>query len=178
MNLPPAPPNAKHCPDFPGYAVTTTGDVYSCWRTNSGLGKLWKKRKTHWVATREGGVRYEQITLSVKQKPFVTFTHRLVLLTYRGPCPTGCESRHLDGDSLNNDLKNLMWGTKIENSDDKRQHGTLQAGARNGQAKLTEKDVAAIRRLRSTHTLSELATRFRVSRSQIKRIVYNKSWKS
>src|ERR1700688_3800773 len=46
--------------------------------------------------------------------------HRLVLLAFKGPCPEGHETRHLDGNHSNNKLKNLTWGTPTENHDDKR----------------------------------------------------------
>lgn len=50
--------------------------------------------------------------------------HRVVLSAFVGPCPTGMEARHLDGDPSNNSLKNLCWGTAIENWRDRYDHGT------------------------------------------------------
>ena len=41
--------------------------------------------------------------------------HRLVALTFQGPCPQGQEVRHLDGDPLNNCADNLAYGTRTEN---------------------------------------------------------------
>ena len=50
--------------------------------------------------------------------------HQLVLLTFRGKCPQGYESRHLNGDKLDNRLINLRWGTPQENHADRILHGT------------------------------------------------------
>ena len=40
---------------------------------------------------------------------------RLVALAFLGPTPAGMEIRHLDGDSANNVLTNLVYGTHGEN---------------------------------------------------------------
>ena len=53
--------------------------------------------------------------------------HRLVLETFRGPCPPGQEARHLNGDPLDNRLVNLEWGTKAENTEDQFTHGRPRA---------------------------------------------------
>lgn len=43
------------------------------------------------------------------------FVHRLVLTAFRGPCPTGKEGCHNDGDHTNNQLRNLRWDTHRNN---------------------------------------------------------------
>lgn len=43
------------------------------------------------------------------------WVHRLVLAAFVGPCPSGQEVRHLDGDPANNKLENLAYGTRSEN---------------------------------------------------------------
>jgi len=49
--------------------------------------------------------------------------HRLVLLTFVGPPPEGCEGCHNDGNPANNDLTNLRWGTRSDNLYDRVRHG-------------------------------------------------------
>ena len=44
--------------------------------------------------------------------------HHLVLEAFVGPCPPGMEARHADDDPSNNNLSNLSWGTRGENSGD------------------------------------------------------------
>lgn len=51
-------------------------------------------------------------------------THRLVLLAFVGPLPEGLHSRHLNGNSMDNRLANLAYGTVSENAMDKLRHGT------------------------------------------------------
>jgi hypothetical protein len=52
--------------------------------------------------------------------------HRLVLEAFVGPCPIGMQCRHFpDPNPANCNLKNLQWGTPMENTEDKRVHGTL-----------------------------------------------------
>jgi hypothetical protein len=71
------------------------------------------------------------------------------LEAFVGPCPSGQEAAHLDGDPANNRLDNLAWKTPVENMGDQEKHQTLNWGERHGGAKLTEADVIAIRQLRS-----------------------------
>jgi len=170
MVTPKIPANLRHCPSYPGYAVAKNGSVWTSLRRG-----IWQRRKTSIVETPRG--RYEQITLRLNKRYKTVFVHRLILETFRGPCPKGHESRHLNGNSIDNRSSNLQWGTRQQNSDDKRKHGTMQAGEKNGQAKLTANQVSEIRKLRSSTTIDDLAMRFKMSRSQIKRIVYGISWK-
>lgn len=44
--------------------------------------------------------------------------HALILETFVGPCPPGREALHRDDDPSNNNLSNLSWGTRSENSYD------------------------------------------------------------
>lgn len=50
--------------------------------------------------------------------------HRLVLEAFEGPRPEGMQGCHNDGDSQNNDLINLRWGTPSSNIMDTVIHGT------------------------------------------------------
>jgi hypothetical protein len=50
--------------------------------------------------------------------------HRVVLSAFVGPCPSGKEGRHLDGNPLNPNLENLCWSSHKENISDKKIHGT------------------------------------------------------
>jgi len=53
--------------------------------------------------------------------------HRLVLETFIGKRPKGMVCRHLDGNSCNNKLSNLKWGTQKENIADAFKHGRLNS---------------------------------------------------
>lgn len=73
--------------------------------------------------TKPGGPQYWRVYIPapVARSRYV---HRLVLEAFVGPCPPGMECRHLNGDSGDNHLRNLQWGTPSENQFDKVRHGT------------------------------------------------------
>lgn len=56
--------------------------------------------------------------------------HHLVLETFVGARPPAQQGRHLNGDKLDARLTNLAWGTRAENADDMRHHGTHYLGSR------------------------------------------------
>ncbi len=94
--------------------------------------------------------------------------HRLVLGAFRGPCPAGCEGSHLDGDSGNNILENLVWETPLANSRRRHDHGTTQYGEQNPSSKLTDRQVDEIRES-SVQTMI-LAERLGVSKTTVREI--------
>lgn len=49
--------------------------------------------------------------------------HRIILLTFTGPCPPGMEVRHLNGIPDDNRLVNLVYGTHRENMLDINRYG-------------------------------------------------------
>ena len=50
--------------------------------------------------------------------------HILVALAFHGPRPEDMETRHLNGDQVDNRAANLRYGTHSENEQDKLAHGT------------------------------------------------------
>ncbi len=67
----------------------------------------------------------------------------------------GVVVRHLNGNSLDNRLENLAWGTVQDNENDKRLHGRVTFGIKHPLHKLTDEAVRDIRG--STLTRSQLA---------------------
>jgi hypothetical protein len=63
--------------------------------------------------------------------------HKLVLIAFIGPAPEKHECRHLNGVPSDNRLANLTWGTRGENTQDKKWHG--------GNGKLTVEQVKTIK---------------------------------
>lgn len=86
------------------------------------------------------------------------YLHRLVLLTFVGPPPTPAhQARHIrNNDKHDCRLSNLAWGSAQENMEDKGRHGTLLAGDTSPMMKVTDNQVAALRRKASD--LSALGT--------------------
>lgn len=50
--------------------------------------------------------------------------HRVVLEGFVGPCPSGMQGCHWDGDPTNNTVSNLRWDTPKANQQDAIRHGT------------------------------------------------------
>lgn len=73
--------------------------------------------------------------------------HRLVAAGYLPDAPTlAHQVRHLDGNPLNRDWRNLAWGTAAENAADRTAHGRAHAVTNPRRAmKLSVSDVTAIR---------------------------------
>ena len=71
--------------------------------------------------------------------------HRIVALTYHGPCPAGMQVRHLDGNRANNVPSNLAYGTGKENCADRVLHGTAPRGERSARAKYSTGTVALLK---------------------------------
>lgn len=55
--------------------------------------------------------------------PTTKMVHRLVAWTFLGPRPKHLEIRHLDDHKLNNQLTNLVYGTRSENKQDSVRNG-------------------------------------------------------
>lgn len=125
------------------------------------------------------GRGYLVVNLSKDGRPRTFAVHVVIAVTFIGPRPIGdIHVRHLDGDSQNNVLKNLKYGTRAENERDKILHGRTNRGARCGAAKLTEAQVRAIRTLLTDTDLPqrEIAALFGVSDVTISQIRHRQRW--
>ena len=170
--------NRKQIPGFMNYEITRDGRIWSKPRKD----RRGNNRRGKWLKLTKGSRGYLHLSLCAEGKIYTRSVHQLVLETYVGPCPPGMETRHLDGTRTNNQLDNLCWGTKVENTQDQVRHGTFsdRRGEKHGGAKLTESIVILIRQLWSIRwmgvTQTELADMFGVSRRNIAYIVHRKSW--
>lgn len=157
-------------PEYPGYWVTSHGDVYSAMRGQLVLRKAFPE-----------GLGYMAIKMWNNGKKLGKKVHRLVLSAFVGPCPNGMECDHIDGNPSNNDISNLQWITHQENHDRSiRMNGSrAQAGELNGAAVLTERDVAEIRQLYWECGVKQrpLARAWKVCQYTIGAAVSGKTWK-
>ena len=100
--------------------------------------------------------------------------HSIVCTAFRGEKPSPKhEVRHLDGDRYNNNIENLMWGTKAENEADKIKHGSTLTRDKNHQTKLDTRMAKAAKTLCVTYgwSLAKTGRLFDVSYTCIQRIV-------
>lgn len=90
--------------------------------------------------------------------------HQLIMQTFVGPAPSGCEVCHNNGDPTDNRLINLRYDTRSENIKDVVRQGGRWRG-------LSAEDVQAIRkRLAEGEKGVMLAREFGVSHTQISKI--------
>jgi hypothetical protein len=112
-------------------------------------------------------------------RPRKLFVHRAVLLAFVGPPPIPSdEGRHLDGNPAHNHLANLAWGSRLQNVADKQRHGTQPSGERAVTAKLTAAQVREIRSLHGLLSLRQLAVRYGVSHTAIRRSALGIKWRN
>jgi len=104
--------------------------------------------------------------------------HRAVLLAFVGRPKDGEVAAHNDGNKKNNALSNLRWASRSANERDKIRHGTSNRGGRNGQAKLSERDVSIIhsRKPRCMADCRRLASQFNVRPLTIYKVATGRRW--
>lgn len=157
----------KEIPGYNGYYAEEDGFIYS-----SKSGSLIKL--SHRVARKHP---YLVVHLYINGRTKEVKVHSLVLYAFSGPRPDGYEARHLDGDCLNNKPSNLKWGTRQENVDDKKLHGTITKGVLNGRCKLSKENVSEIISFKGVHSTSVLAKMYGVAQTTISAIHTGRSWK-
>lgn len=173
----------RQIPGMVGYAAGDDGSIWTRFmargRGASGgkvlvLTDTWRKRKT----TPMGKRRTHVITITQDGEPKLYYAHRLILLAFVGPCPDGMECCHNDGNPENNRLDNLRWDTPKGNMADRTKHGRTLTGSRSSNAKLTEVQVAAIRReyVPGKVGYTTLARKYGVSKILIRKIVGREIW--
>ncbi len=163
----------KRIPGFPNYSVTKDGRVWSHKRLRVNGG---------WLKSQSQASGHLYVGLYKNGKMLNKRIHRLVLEVFVGPCPPGLECRHLNGNPADNKLKNLKWGTAVENRQDSIRHGTLylsgKFGERHPGSKLSDQDRRLISSMyRSGYYIQqELADHFGIARSQISQITSDARW--
>ena len=159
----------KKIPGFEDYAISRNGEVISL--------KCNKKEYLYpWI--NQG---YRQISLYKNRIHHTFIIGTLMLITFIGLCPEGKEVSHLNGDSLDDRIKNLKWETHQENEFRKKEHGTSNdhKGKKNPNVKLTEKDILQIRELlkQEKYTQEAIANYFNILQPHISNIKNNRRWK-
>lgn len=127
---------------------------------------------------RYDGRGYLCVTLRDGPKKATKRIHAAVLHAFRGPRPHRAEGRHLDGNSANNRLSNLVWGSPQENSADREQHGRTRRGEQTVFSKLSETAVKEIRqRFSSGERIAHIARAHGVNWSTVNHILAGRTWR-
>lgn len=156
----------KTVPDWPQYEVSNLGNV----RRGGSVKATYKDRKG-----------YLKVKLWNHQASKGVLVHRLVAAAFIGPIGEGQVCRHLNGNSQDNSVENLCYGTRAENEADKVTHGAATIGEKHPAAKLTEVQVSEIRRRYKPYSgangPTSLAAEFGVTAALISAIARRKIWK-
>jgi len=116
------------------YFVTENGDVFRKW------GEQYKKLKQHICEYKCVNI-YTGSVASVK----LMKVHRIIAECYIPNPENKPEVNHKDGNKLNNEVSNLEWSTRKENSDHALENGLYPKGVDKPTSKFTKKDIEYIR---------------------------------
>lgn len=156
------------------YQVSNEGRVRSVTRVipaSRGSGTRTMQGKVLAATVRKNGYPMVDLTAPGGRRES-RYVHHLVLLVFVGPRPADCpEIRHRNGVKTDCTLTNLVYGTRVENAEDRAAHG--QEGRRAGSgsdhphSKLTPGDVEFIKLSEGLISQRELGRQFKVSHGRI-----------
>jgi hypothetical protein len=154
------------------YEVSNTGRVRSFAEIGSRSKRIEKPRILSAVKNPHG---YRYVYLSRRSHQHTTKVGKLVLLAFIGERPKGKEVSHIDGNSSNDLLSNLIYETHTQNVARRIDFG----GENHSQHKLTAKQVRKIFSLKNSGIGSRAIGRnYGVVSNTILRIWNGKGWKN
>lgn len=121
--------------------------------------------------------RYMAVSIRLHGARFTKSVHVLVAEAFLGTRPNGAHAAHIDGNSFNNRVENLIWATPKENEAHKVVHGTRAWGSRHGIAKLTEVGALDIKQNYRKGNGAALSTKHGVSIGVVVSVAHGRSWK-
>jgi hypothetical protein len=124
------------------------------------------------------GYQYLYVSLCANGKIIKRRVHILVAGAFLGKRPSKkIEVNHKDGNKFNNRIKNLEYTTKKENVAHAKALGLMACGERNGNSKLSIKDVLEIRKLRQQGVpRQKVADQFGLHPMYVSLITTRKRW--
>lgn len=142
---------------YPNYEVSNTGFIRNI-KTGLILKPIVHKNAGHLYFFPKKGKRL--------------YIHRAVLQAFVGKCPHEQECRHLDGNSQNNNLDNLKWGTRKQNAQDVIRHGRKHFGENAPFSTMSNSDAVKVRSMAKMGLSSrEIARKYSVSHTTIQKII-------
>lgn len=170
----------KDIPGYEGfYQVSNMGNIKSLDRYikhQKGGNRLIRGRFMKQQAQKNG---YLSVMLQRDSKEKRISVHRLVALAFIKNQSGKPEVNHIDGNKLNNFANNLEWCTRVENYKHGRSLNLIKSikGENNPAAKLNKSQVFDIVNLsKSGYSRKDMAEKYNVSISSIRRILINESW--
>ena len=161
----------KDIPGYPGYMADSNGHIWSV-RSN------WRGYGERVLSETLDNYGYCKVRLYRDGERVNKQVHHLVALAFFGKPKLGYEVRHLNGIRTDNQIDNLLWGTRLENALDRSEHGHTAVGSKNGSSKLCEDQVRTIKVLLGSGLSQRMiAKKFNVSQGTIGKIGRRESWR-
>lgn len=157
-------------PGYEGkYCVSDQGNVMSMSYMGTGLPGILKFNISR-------GYHSVELQTEPIKKRFTV--HRLVMLAFVGPRPTGMQINHINGVKTDNRPCNLEYCTPSENQKHSFRLGLQSnAGERHSRAKLKEQDVIDIRKMHAEGRSKILiAAKYHISQSHLSHIISGRIW--
>lgn len=157
------------------YLAGDDGHIYCYSTAPCYLNRIQPVRLCEWVGSRG----YKFVSMVVDSKRKNQNVHSVICTVFYGKKPKGMCCRHIDGNKFNNCLCNLAWGTYCENENDKRLHGRIANGEKQGKAKLTKDAVLDIRGRvpLGLLTTKEAGNLYGVTADHITSVIRRRVWK-
>lgn len=159
----------KLIPGFDRYYADADGNIFSGRRKH-----IFQMKVDH----RPDG--YLRVSLFKGSSRKSYYVHRLVALTFIGPCPKGLEVAHNNGMRNDNRVENLRYATHSGNMLDQHFHNTVPdiSGEKHPQLKINRQIANTIRDLYSTglYTQTNLANTYGISQTHVSDIVRRRQW--
>lgn len=162
----------REIPDFTDYEVSETGKIRRLKIGGSPIAFVGRELKPNNYG------RYQRVCLFKNSKRHYLSIHRLVAIAFIGQRPSNKHQiAHNDGNSYNNNFRNLRWATAKENAADREKHGNTKKGEECANSKFKDGDIRRIRKMHSKGFFqNEIARIFKTSQSHIGRIVNGSAW--
>lgn len=114
-------------------------------------------------------------SVDIGHRDVTVYVHRLVAEAFL-PIVDGCnEVNHKDGNKHNNMLDNLEWSNRVANLKHAVEHGLQPVGEHHPRAKLSDEDVASIRRLKKQgKPAKEIATKYNITARYVHILINNR----
>jgi NUMOD4 motif/Bacterial regulatory proteins, gntR family len=177
VGLRPISPAATHNPDECWLSIAGYEGLYEA----SDLGRIRSLPRSGTMGRILRPQRKEYFTVNLWRDDMMrTFTvHTLVARAFLGPCPDGQQVCHGPAGRFENAVANLSYGSAAKNlGPDKRRDGTMQAGVRNGLAKLTDEIVRECRtRAAAGESRGALAREFSISKVAMSDAIDGTTWR-
>ena len=162
------------------YQVSNLGNVRGLDRVVKNSNGTPKRLKIKIIKFSKNSNGYLNFNLCKNGKTKTFTAHRLVAINFIGIRPGTYVVNHKDGDKFNNDVRNLEWVTRKQNTCHAYKTGLMNAKRDgNGVTKFKKEDISIIKGMINDGLSNrKIAKMFHVSHITISNLRNNKTWKN